>query len=1064
MADNKKYIGEGKLPQEPNKKLTLKLKDGSVTTSKIADGAVTFPKLNEGVKSLLNGIQTTLNGHVVKSITINGGSTKYTPNPADGNANIILSQEGSAADEELANQVGQNTTNIGQLFDLIDGVATNETHKVKFIEYWQADIPDAYAPDLLWYKLEDAEEGATEINLYVSVVSIVGNPPVFEWVRADSLEDSDKYIDFSAIYVNKSNSTLYRINDDASGMEPLMWNATGKIVSVDFWSDVPPHTSELEADTEYWWYCPMLKILYHICDNITKPVSEGLYIMKDSSSGDLYILDAANQRCVEFSGKITVDNSFVYDSTNPVESKVIKAALDAKADKLQVGDAITPIGWDTTPEDYDVGSYRKMGDLLYYYDGDGWAIESSPKLVQYDGDFYFYTRAGGFKKVSDSESSAVVWYAKYWGNYVDEANAVKGDLWFDNNSELKIYKDGEFQSFLSQGTALLIQNGRRELYYVIQGESAQLVTTNLQEATVMQGGYMSASQVRMLHDLYNYTFQAIPVEYWMPNTTPQTSAIGSYWLDDNLELWVRQNNPSHPWEEALPGADSDKRYLLFNIVDSQLYVFTYGEEVVPVGTGEGNQTIDNVPIEGSNHPISSDATFNILSELNNIKEVLYGTTIESISTGAYPPLNPSIGDTYRNTIDGKIYRCTALGKPAQVTLKVQLCFENEKMYVGRMGYVQDMSFSFAKGEQVKFTRIATKSGKSWDMYRYYNIANASLLAIPQHLMRRLVVALVKSGYNPINNEVLAEDVLSNSPIPTAPNANYLPSLDNDGIHYYGLLYDGTNLTSAGRGDRNENTGIYRLTSYEKEIDNGQLVVSGGTNNAPIVYAEYASALTDASDNLIPGAFMLERGLEMEALPTQNGYTTILLPYYITINTKYACGVSDFSTSSKANSFIGQNDFSIVNGTPVRYIPNSEGMLQVVNYTPGVSNTWEEVTDSGLISRVQFLEMYGGGDSGNGDGNTPISLAWKELYLRIAEATGNLENLYSQVATQGYVSDYVAEVLDEKRTKTQVCTSVASLPSNAVDGEMRLLAISNDTPKCVWCYENAWYYADGTQVS
>ena len=28
MADNKKYIGEGKLPQEPNKKLTLKLKDG----------------------------------------------------------------------------------------------------------------------------------------------------------------------------------------------------------------------------------------------------------------------------------------------------------------------------------------------------------------------------------------------------------------------------------------------------------------------------------------------------------------------------------------------------------------------------------------------------------------------------------------------------------------------------------------------------------------------------------------------------------------------------------------------------------------------------------------------------------------------------------------------------------------------------------------------------------------------------------------------------------------------------------------------------------------------------
>ena len=44
MADNKKYIGEGKLPQEPNKKLTLKLKDGSVTTDKLADGAV-FPRM-----------------------------------------------------------------------------------------------------------------------------------------------------------------------------------------------------------------------------------------------------------------------------------------------------------------------------------------------------------------------------------------------------------------------------------------------------------------------------------------------------------------------------------------------------------------------------------------------------------------------------------------------------------------------------------------------------------------------------------------------------------------------------------------------------------------------------------------------------------------------------------------------------------------------------------------------------------------------------------------------------------------------------------------------------------
>ena len=47
MADNNnlKHIGEAKLTEAPKQKLTLKLKDGSVTTKKIADGAVFTRKL-----------------------------------------------------------------------------------------------------------------------------------------------------------------------------------------------------------------------------------------------------------------------------------------------------------------------------------------------------------------------------------------------------------------------------------------------------------------------------------------------------------------------------------------------------------------------------------------------------------------------------------------------------------------------------------------------------------------------------------------------------------------------------------------------------------------------------------------------------------------------------------------------------------------------------------------------------------------------------------------------------------------------------------------------------------
>ena len=82
MEDREKYLGESLLSKQPEKKLILTLRDGSVTTDKIADKSVTPGKLADSVKTeVINPLIASLDGKIsaldkktVKSITLNGSN------------------------------------------------------------------------------------------------------------------------------------------------------------------------------------------------------------------------------------------------------------------------------------------------------------------------------------------------------------------------------------------------------------------------------------------------------------------------------------------------------------------------------------------------------------------------------------------------------------------------------------------------------------------------------------------------------------------------------------------------------------------------------------------------------------------------------------------------------------------------------------------------------------------------------------------------------------------------------------------------------------------------------
>ena len=358
MADNKKYIGEGKLPQEPNKKLTLKLKDGSVTTSKVANGAIDYSKLGINVRSLLSGMQATLNSQVVKSVTINGGASKYKPNPTDGNVNLVISQDGATDDETLANQVIENSLEIRDIKERVGDLEDGFWQRVKIIKYWQSTTPVCNSNNLVWYNPD-------EKILYFSTWAGGNN---FYW-QDPHYSDQDRFFnDEAVLYINIENNKLYRYSLTVDDLVPVsdipqdiidsidnstdktvtdleitfqdevlylrakyyddstteelefpcateehnglmstedkvalenVWNITGKIIVVDFWGTPTPASSAMTEDREYWWFDTSTKNLFHIYGSNSTPLTTGKYIIKRSDMDALYLYDAATHSYAE---------------------------------------------------------------------------------------------------------------------------------------------------------------------------------------------------------------------------------------------------------------------------------------------------------------------------------------------------------------------------------------------------------------------------------------------------------------------------------------------------------------------------------------------------------------------------------------------------------------------------------------------------------------------------------------------------------------------------------------------------------------------------------------------
>lgn len=82
--ENKKYLGESKIVGQPDKKLTIKIKDGAITTDKLAGQAVTPEKVsprvfNELVKPTTDDLQHQINALDVAGLAVSNhfGDNEY---------------------------------------------------------------------------------------------------------------------------------------------------------------------------------------------------------------------------------------------------------------------------------------------------------------------------------------------------------------------------------------------------------------------------------------------------------------------------------------------------------------------------------------------------------------------------------------------------------------------------------------------------------------------------------------------------------------------------------------------------------------------------------------------------------------------------------------------------------------------------------------------------------------------------------------------------------------------------------------------------------------------------
>lgn len=232
-----KYIGEAPLKDKPGKKLTLVIKDGSVTTPKIANEAVTTEKVaNEAVTTSKIAEQaitdSKLGDSAVVERTINEGAVT-TPKIASGAvetdkiANENVTNEKLAGDSVTTSKIKDKSVTTEKLADASvetskikneaitnDKVAKDSLTKDKFDPELRKALDAATGlPDELVTMIQDVDKNLNKLNdtVYPIVLGFTINPNV-STMKTDvvySVKSDNEYLVPDTLSITK------KVNDTA---------------------------------------------------------------------------------------------------------------------------------------------------------------------------------------------------------------------------------------------------------------------------------------------------------------------------------------------------------------------------------------------------------------------------------------------------------------------------------------------------------------------------------------------------------------------------------------------------------------------------------------------------------------------------------------------------------------------------------------------------------------------------------------------------------------------------------------------------------------------------------
>lgn len=248
-----KYIGEAALKDKPDKKLTLVIKDGSVTTPKIADEKVTTEKVaNEAVTTPkiaeLAITDSKLGDSAVVERTINEGAVT-TPKIAPGAvetekiANENVTNEKLAGDSVTTSKIKNESVTTEKLAEssveeskIKDGAVTNDKiaqdslTKDKFDPELRKALDAATGlPDELVTMIQDVDKNLNKLNdtVYPIVLGFTINPNV-STMKTDvvySVKSDNEYLVPDTLSITK------KVNDTAETILTNYPTSTSSLVT-----------------------------------------------------------------------------------------------------------------------------------------------------------------------------------------------------------------------------------------------------------------------------------------------------------------------------------------------------------------------------------------------------------------------------------------------------------------------------------------------------------------------------------------------------------------------------------------------------------------------------------------------------------------------------------------------------------------------------------------------------------------------------------------------------------------------------------------------------------------